>query len=49
MIDIVSITIALTSLAVAILTHIRHSRCCCIEIDMKDVKEPIIAKRSEIY
>ena len=46
MIDIVSITIALTSLAVAILTHIRHSRCCCIEIDMK---EPIITKHSEIY
>lgn len=36
-IDIISLTIALSSLIIGIVSHIKHSKCLnCIDIEMKD-------------
>ena len=49
MIDIISLIIALSGLAVGILSHIRHSKCSnCIEIDTKtpqDEKQFLLNKK----
>lgn len=38
MLDIIGLIIAISGLAIGILSHIRHSECCGIKVDTREVK-----------
>ena len=40
MLDVISLMIGLSALAVSILSHVKHSKCCNCELETRDKNSP---------